>query len=95
MRFRNATPWALRAPCVKHNFLVKDVKELASTIKKAFYRLYRPPGPVLVDIPKDVTANTCKFSIERNFDAQLQPAGKATAGRSEKQFNCCLMRSVR
>lgn len=44
-------------PCVKHNFLVKDVKDLAKTIKKAFYIAKTGrPGPVLIDIPKDVSA---------------------------------------
>ncbi|MGC8790630.1 MAG: biosynthetic-type acetolactate synthase large subunit [Desulfurella sp.] len=48
--------------CTKHNFLVKDVKDLAYTIKKAFYiaRTGRP-GPVLVDIPKDVQTASCEF----------------------------------
>ena len=42
-------------PCTKHNFLVKDVKDLAETVRKAFY-LARSgrPGPVLVDIPKNI-----------------------------------------
>jgi acetolactate synthase-1/2/3 large subunit len=44
-------------PCVKHNFLVKDVTKLAETIKKAFYvATTGRPGPVVVDIPKDITA---------------------------------------
>ena len=49
-------------PCTKHNYLVKDVKNLAKTIKEAFY-LARSgrPGPVLVDLPKDVMADSCKF----------------------------------
>ena len=43
-------------PCVKHNFLVKDVRDLADTLKKAFYvATTGRPGPVVVDIPKDVT----------------------------------------
>lgn len=49
-------------PCVKHNFLVKDVSELAETIKKAFYiATTGRPGPVLVDIPKDVTDPNIKI----------------------------------
>ncbi len=50
-------------PCVKHNFLVTKVEDLAETIKKAFYiATTGRPGPVLVDIPKDITAEKCKFA---------------------------------
>jgi acetolactate synthase-1/2/3 large subunit len=49
-------------PCTKHNYLVKDIKELQSVLKEAFYiaRSGRP-GPVLVDIPKDVSSGTTTF----------------------------------
>ncbi|MEZ5476975.1 MAG: biosynthetic-type acetolactate synthase large subunit [Thiolinea sp.] len=50
-------------PCVKHNFLVTDVADLATTIKKAFYIASSGrPGPVLVDIPKDITQHRTEFS---------------------------------
>ncbi|CAA6828548.1 MAG: Acetolactate synthase large subunit (EC [uncultured Thiotrichaceae bacterium] len=50
-------------PCVKHNFLVKRVEDIAETIKKAFYiATTGRPGPVLVDIPKDITAQKAEFS---------------------------------
>jgi acetolactate synthase-1/2/3 large subunit len=60
--FQECDTVGITRPCVKHNFLVKDVRDLASTIKKAFHiaRTGRP-GPVLVDIPKDVTTQTCRF----------------------------------
>ncbi len=51
-------------PCVKHNFLVKSIEDLAPTIKKAFYIASTGrPGPVLIDIPKDITdgQEKCKF----------------------------------
>lgn len=49
-------------PCTKHNFLVKDVTKLAETIKKAFYLATSGrPGPVLIDIPKDVTAEIAEY----------------------------------
>lgn len=49
-------------PITKHNFIVKDVKNLAETIRKAFVIAQKGrPGPVLVDIPKDVTANKAEY----------------------------------
>jgi acetolactate synthase I/II/III large subunit len=51
---------------VKHNFLVKDVKDLAETIKKAFYvATTGRPGPVVVDIPKDITTNKAEYITPR------------------------------
>ncbi|PID34109.1 MAG: acetolactate synthase, large subunit, biosynthetic type, partial [Thiotrichales bacterium] len=53
-------------PCVKHNFLVTDIKDLAETIKKAFYiATSGRPGPVLVDIPKDLTSMRAEFSYPK------------------------------
>jgi acetolactate synthase-1/2/3 large subunit len=53
---------------VKHNFLVKDIKDIASTIKKAFYVASSGrPGPVLVDIPKDITAEKYEFNYPNLF----------------------------
>lgn len=53
-------------PITKHGFIVKDVTKLADTLRKAF-RIAKSgrPGPVLVDITKDVTANTCEFVPEK------------------------------
>jgi acetolactate synthase-1/2/3 large subunit len=54
--FQEVDSVGITRPCVKHNFLVKDVSELAETLKKAFYiATTGRPGPVVVDIPKDVT----------------------------------------
>ncbi len=53
----------ITTPITKHNFIVKDVENLADTIRRAFSIARKGrPGPVLVDIPKDVTAATCKFT---------------------------------
>ena len=53
----------ITTPITKHNFIVKDVENLADTIRRAFSIARKGrPGPVLVDIPKDVTAATCKFA---------------------------------
>ncbi len=60
--FQEADNIGITRPCVKHNFLVKDVKDLAVTIKKAFYvATTGRPGPVVVDIPKDITANKAEY----------------------------------
>jgi len=71
---------------VKHNFLVKDVRELASTIKKAFFiaRTGRP-GPVLVDIPKDITVNKCLYEYPREIEMRsYRPVDKGHAGQIRK-----------
>ena len=61
--FQEADNIGITRPCVKHNFLVKDVNDLAETIKKAFYvATTGRPGPVVVDIPKDITADKAGFS---------------------------------
>jgi acetolactate synthase I/II/III large subunit len=60
--FQEADIVGITRPCTKYNYLVKRVEDLAPTIKEAFY-LARSgrPGPVLIDIPKDVTAWECPF----------------------------------
>jgi len=58
-------------PCVKHNFLVTDVKDIAETIKKAFYiATTGRPGPVLIDIPKDITDTDakCEFHYPESLE---------------------------
>src|ERR1700693_3480609 len=61
--FQEVDAVGITRPCVKHNFLVKDVKDVALTIKKAFYLAATGrPGPVLVDIPKDVTQASAEYS---------------------------------
>lgn len=54
--FQEVDMIGITRPCVKHNFLVRDVTQLAETIKKAFYiATTGRPGPVVIDIPKDIT----------------------------------------
>ena len=66
--FQEADNIGITRPCVKHNFLVKDVNDLAETIKKAFYvATTGRPGPVVVDIPKDITADKTEFSYPDKF----------------------------
>ncbi|MFQ5645011.1 MAG: biosynthetic-type acetolactate synthase large subunit [Thiogranum sp.] len=60
--FQEVDSVGITRPCVKHNFLVKDVNDLALTIRKAFYvAMTGRPGPVVVDIPKDVATATAEF----------------------------------
>jgi acetolactate synthase-1/2/3 large subunit len=60
--FQEVDAVGITRPCVKHNFLVKSVDDLAETVKKAFYiATTGRPGPVVVDIPKDVTADRAVF----------------------------------
>ncbi len=60
--FQEADIVGITRPITKHNFLVRDVKELANTIRKAFYIASTGrPGPVVVDLPKDVINSKCEF----------------------------------
>lgn len=60
--FQEVDAVGVTRPCVKHNFLVKDLNKLAETLKKAFYvATTGRPGPVVVDIPKDITAPHIKI----------------------------------
>ncbi|HEC98602.1 MAG TPA: biosynthetic-type acetolactate synthase large subunit [Nitrospirae bacterium] len=60
--FQEADIVGITRPCTKHNYLVKDVKDLAETIREAFYiATTGRPGPVLIDIPKDVTVDRTAF----------------------------------
>jgi acetolactate synthase-1/2/3 large subunit len=76
--FQEVDAVGITRPCVKHNFLVKDARDIASTIKKAFYlaRTGRP-GPVLVDIPKDISNQKAKFEYAGEVNIRsYHPAGK-------------------
>jgi acetolactate synthase-1/2/3 large subunit len=84
--FQECDTVGITRPCVKHNFLVKDVKDLAATIKKAFYLATTGrPGPVLVDIPKDVTTHTCEFQYPEAVSMRsYSPVRKGHAGQIKK-----------
>ena len=84
--FQEVDTVGITRPCVKHNFLVKDVKDLATTIKKAFYLAATGrPGPVLVDIPKDVTAHTCEFQYPETISMRsYNPTRKGHSGQIKK-----------
>ncbi len=90
--FQECDTVGITRPIVKHNFLVKDVRDLASTIKKAFYiaRSGRP-GPVLVDIPKDVTAKKAAFDYPDAVDMRsYKPVVKGHTGQIKKAVQMIL-----
>ena len=90
--FQEVDAVGISRPCVKHNFLVKDVKELASTIKKAFYVAKSGrPGPVLVDIPKDVTAEMCDYEYPKDVDMRsYRPVSKGHPGQIKRAVKLIL-----
>ncbi len=81
--FQEVDAVGITRPCVKHNFLVKDVKDIASTIKKAFYLAKTGrPGPVLVDIPKDVSNHKTAFEYPASVNIRsYHPAGKGDSAQ--------------
>ena len=79
--FQEADVVGITRPCTKYNYLVKDVRDLARVVKEAFYiaRTGRP-GPVVIDLPKDVTAAKAKFVYPESVDLpSYRPAGKGDA----------------
>jgi len=70
-------------PCVKHNFLVKDVHDLAVMLKKAFFvATSGRPGPVVIDIPKDVTAPDVKIPYQHPGDVRMRSYNPVTRGHT-------------
>jgi acetolactate synthase-1/2/3 large subunit len=75
-------------PCTKHNYLVKDVNDLSRVIKEAFYlaRTGRP-GPVLVDLPKDVLGSQTEFRYPRKVDLEgYRPTLEAHVGQIKRAY---------
>ena len=81
-------------PCVKHNFLVKDVRDLAETLKKAFYvATTGRPGPVVVDIPKDVTRPDLRIPYEYPASVTMRsynPVVRGHPGQIKKALDLIL-----
>jgi acetolactate synthase-1/2/3 large subunit len=66
--FQEADIIGITRPITKHSFLVRDVKELAPTIRKAFYiAASGRPGPVVVDLPKDMINSECEYEFSDNI----------------------------
>ncbi|HWZ47664.1 MAG TPA: acetolactate synthase 3 catalytic subunit [Herbaspirillum sp.] len=90
--FQECDTVGITRPCVKHNFLVKDIKDLASTIKKAFHiATTGRPGPVLVDIPKDITMHTHVFEYPKTVEMRsYKPVDKGHSGQIRKALQLLL-----
>jgi acetolactate synthase-1/2/3 large subunit len=90
--FQECDTVGITRPCVKHNFLVKDVRELAATIRKAFYiAASGRPGPVLVDIPKDVTIARAEYEYPREISMRsYNPVVKGHQGQIKKAVQLLL-----
>mgnify|MGYP000647491700 CR=1 FL=1 len=90
--FQEVDSVGITRPCVKHNFLVKDVKDLAETMKKAFYvATTGRPGPVVVDIPKDVTALKAEYHYPREVNMRsYNPVVKGHTGQVKRAVDMLL-----
>ena len=90
--FQECDTVGITRPCVKHNFLVKDVRDLAVTLKKAFYLAKTGrPGPVLVDIPKDITMHKCAFEYPKSIEMRsYNPVVKGHPGQIKKAVQLLL-----
>ena len=90
--FQEVDMVGITRPCVKHNFLVKDVKDIAVTMKKAFYiAASGRPGPVVVDIPKDVTAHLSTFEYPKSVEMRsYNPVLKGHSGQIKKAVKLIL-----
>lgn len=90
--FQEVDSVGITRPCVKHNFLVKDVTKLAETIKKAFYvATTGRPGPVVVDIPKDITAEKAEYSYPKRVKMRsYNPVVKGNKRQIQKAVDLML-----
>jgi acetolactate synthase-1/2/3 large subunit len=92
--FQEVDSVGITRPCVKHNFLVKDINDLAETIKKAFYvATTGRPGPVVVDVPKDITDPNIKIPYiypESVHMRSYQPVTKGHPGQIKRAVELLL-----
>lgn len=92
--FQEVDSVGITRPCVKHNFLVKDINDLAETIKKAFYvATTGRPGPVVVDVPKDITDPNIKVLYVYPDSVQMrsyQPVTKGHPGQIKRAVELLL-----
>jgi acetolactate synthase-1/2/3 large subunit len=84
--FQECDTVGITRPCVKHNFLIKDINDIAPVMKKAFHvAATGRPGPVLIDIPKDITATLNKFEYPEEVNIRsYNPVTKGHRGQIKK-----------
>ena len=90
--FQEVDAVGITRPCVKHNILVKDVKDVATAVKKAFFiATTGRPGPVLVDLPKDVTAARCEYEYPKSVTMRsYSPVVKGHPGQIKRAVEMLL-----
>lgn len=90
--FQEVDTIGITRPCVKHNILVKDVRDIAPAIKKAFFIAKTGrPGPVLVDIPKDITAEKCEYVYPDSVTIRsYSPVNRGHQGQIKKAMSLLL-----
>ncbi|MDU0810103.1 MAG: acetolactate synthase 3 catalytic subunit [Burkholderia sp.] len=90
--FQECDTVGITRPCLKHSFLVKNVYDLVATVRKAFYisRTGRP-GPVLIDIPKDISKTPCTYKRVMNISLRsYNPIKKGHFGQIRKAISMIL-----
>ena len=90
--FQEVDSVGITRPVVKHNFLIEDVKDIAMTFKKAFYvATTGRPGPVVIDIPKDITAARCEFTYPAEIKMRsYNPTVKGHIGQIKRAVDLIL-----
>ena len=92
--FQEVDAVGITRPCVKHNFLVKDINKLAETVKKAFYvATTGRPGPVVIDVPKDITDPAIKIPYnypDKVIMRSYQPTVKGHTGQIKRAVELLL-----
>ena len=90
--FQEVDSVGITRPIVKHNFLINDVKDVAETFKKAFYvATTGRPGPVVIDIPKDITAEKTAFEYPQQIEMRsYNPTVKGHFGQIKRAVDLIL-----
>ena len=88
--FQEVDSVGITRPCVKHNFLVKDINDLAETFKKAFYvATTGRPGPVVVDVPKDITDPNIKIPYHYPETVEMRSYQPTLKGHTGHTLGAC------